>query len=244
MRTWRPTRTGSAGWHASRNSLRMKHATQLAAPAPYVLWLVGLDAEPTAAEVGLLAPAERARASKMRWDRDRIRFLAAHCALRLLLAEREGVPPQSLRYAAGAHGKPRLQGEGRCSFSLSYAAQQALIAIADGTEIGVDATRLIPLPDAGQLAERYCSPVERMDLDQLPEAERAAAFLRCWTRKEAVLKATGIGLGLPLQQIDAGIGEARRHLTVPTPPREQRVELASVPAGGQLVAAVARVVPG
>ncbi|MGC8073555.1 hypothetical protein ACP3W1_23620, partial [Salmonella enterica] len=63
-------------------------------------------------------------------------------SLRLLLAEREGVPPQSLRYAAGAHGKPRLQGEGRCSFSLSYAAQQALIASADGTEIGVDVTRL------------------------------------------------------------------------------------------------------
>lgn len=220
----------------------MKQATQLAAPQPYALWLVDLDAEPTAAEIGLLAPAERARASKMRWDRDRIRFLAAHCALRLLLAEREGVPPQSLRYAAGAHGKPRLQGDGHCSFSLSYAAQQALIAIADGGEIGVDATRLIPLPDAGQLAERYCSPVERMDLEQLPEAERAAAFLRCWTRKEAVLKAAGIGLGLPLQQIDAGIGEARRHLTVPAAPREQRVELATVPACPQLLAAVARVV--
>jgi 4'-phosphopantetheinyl transferase len=83
-------------------------------------------------------------------------------------------------------------------FNLSHSADVALIGFAEDCEIGVDVEKIRPITDALDIAGRFFSAEERAELMSLPESEQQRAFFRCWTRKEAYLKATGDGLGTDL----------------------------------------------
>ena len=79
-------------------------------------------------------------------------------------------------------------------FNLSHGGAVALIAVGTAEYLGVDVERLDRLQDADRLAERMLAPTELAAFQTLPAAARNPALLRCWTRKEAVLKALGVGL--------------------------------------------------
>lgn len=219
--------------------------TRLDAPAWAELWLVHAPAEPAADRLALLSAPERERASRLRDAGARWRYQAAHAALRILLAQRTGLAEAALDFEQGAHGKPRLAGGGPC-FSLSHAGHHALIALARddraaGHEIGVDAVPLQSLPDLPHLVRRYCTAAEAAALARLPQAQAETGFLRCWARKEAVLKALGTGLGVDPQGIDAGAANEARVLRVDAAAGRPHVELAAVPdAGPALLLALAR----
>lgn len=149
-----------------------------------------------------LSTAERERAERFRFDRDRDRWLAGRIALRRILARELGVATQDIAYGTLARGKPFLSGvtAGRAEFNLSHAGACALVGISRDAPIGVDVEFVKPMDDLADVAERHFAVEERAALFALPREEQLAGFYRLWTRKEAYIKAIGTGLGHALDR--------------------------------------------
>lgn len=143
-----------------------------------------------------LAPDERSRAARFRFDRDRRRFVAARGQLRTILSRYVEVDAQTLVVSYGPRGKPFLSLPFRAAlkFNLSHSGELALIAVTLSREVGVDLEEIRSMDNADKLAQRFFSARENAALRTLSEEERLEAFYRCWTLKEAYLKATGDGL--------------------------------------------------
>jgi 4'-phosphopantetheinyl transferase len=146
----------------------------------------------------LLTPDERQRAARFAFDHLRHSFTLARGALRILLGRSLDAAPGEIRFTYGAKGKPGLVDQGRARFNLSHSGALALIAITLDCEIGVDIEQIRPMPDLHGIASRFFSAEEEVDLMSLDEDQRVAGFFRCWTRKEAYIKAIGDGLSAPL----------------------------------------------
>ncbi|MEY9878154.1 4'-phosphopantetheinyl transferase [Streptacidiphilus sp. MAP12-33] len=171
------------------------------------LWLLraadvcASDDHATALAAELLDRQERQQASVFRQPADKARYVAAHVSLRLLLAERVGVPARDLVYTrepcpccGEPHGRPALA-DMTCPlhFSLSHGGDLVLIGIAE-TPIGVDVE---PVPRGAEVEDLtpLMHPAERLEIDGCAPADRPLAFAGLWTRKEAYLKGLGTGLG-------------------------------------------------
>ena len=154
----------------------------------------------------LLTEAERRRALRLRFERDRRRFVVARARLRELLAERLGARPQALELVPGPGGKPGLAPELAASgwrFNMSHCDELALYAFSRGRELGIDLEAIRPVGEADAIAERFFAPGERSDYVSFTPGERAAGFLRLWTRKEALAKGLGSGFGAAPGELDA-----------------------------------------
>lgn len=177
------------------------------------VWSAGLELAPAslARLHATLSAGERRRAMAFRSARDRRRFVAAHGVLREILACYLETRPERIAYVRNAWGKPGLAPAfaGRLEFNLSHAADLALVAVAAGGELGVDVESLGAGTDDMDIARCFFAPAELARLAALPEASRAAAFLDCWTKKEACLKACGAGLTLPLSGFSVPPGNGR-----------------------------------
>jgi 4'-phosphopantetheinyl transferase len=128
-------------------------------------------------------------------------------ALRTILGAYVGADPGGMRLTTGSRGKPRLDPgsqEEWLRFNLSHTHGQTLLALARDREVGIDVERIAPDRAISTIADELFSVREAAFLRSLPPPERIAGFFRLWTRKEAVLKAlgTGLGLGPPLDEID------------------------------------------
>ncbi|HSD54401.1 MAG TPA: 4'-phosphopantetheinyl transferase superfamily protein [Burkholderiales bacterium] len=162
-----------------------------------------------------LSEAERARAARFHFEADRRRFVAAHVALRGILASYLGAQPSSLVFGEGSHGKPFVAApeHGRSlRFSLSHSGEVALVAVSLGREVGVDVERVRPREDLAGFVARYFSPLERQALQRLLSVDRLRAFFETWTLKEAYLKACGEGLLRELDAFDVTVGDAQPRL--------------------------------
>lgn len=168
-----------------------------------------------------LARDELARAERLRAPHDRRRFIAAHGALRAILAGYYAREPSVLRFASGPRGKPYLLDEPSLCFNLSHSGDLALIAIAREREVGIDVEQIRPERASMAIAERFFSPYESGILHALADDERIAAFFRCWTRKESYIKARGDGFGLPLDSFDVLVGARRAGRAVAYAARSQ-----------------------
>jgi 4'-phosphopantetheinyl transferase len=176
-------------------------ATELAAGAAEV-WLADLNAV-TDELCKLLDPEESARAARFANARHGVLWARAHGLLRLLLGGHLGTDPRLLRFTAGAHGKPALEGEQGegvgegVSFNLSHSAHLALLAFASGSEVGVDIELAHRPVDVLGVARRMFGAGEAQRLAGLQPPLREREFLRGWVRHEAALKYHGSGLGGP-----------------------------------------------
>ena len=167
------------------------------------VWRVDLGA---AASQGRLADdslsdEEHVRAARLRRPADRDRYVGSHRALRIILARYLNILPEQIRYRASAQGKPGLApgfDDSQLRFNLAHSGDLALVAVAQGREVGVDVEHFRPLPEVETIAERQFSAGEREALAKLPEAERPRAFFNIWSCKEAFIKAIGQGLAYPL----------------------------------------------
>ena len=153
----------------------------------------------------VLSEEERERAESFRSPLDRQRYVASHLALRQALSEYTGLQHAELHLSKGSFGKPSLTGHARTQFSLSHSQGLALIAIGGRGPLGADIELLRPVPDAAVLAAEHFTHCEQEALAALPAHERDRAFLTCWTRKEACLKAIGVGLLLSSQSFEVGL---------------------------------------
>lgn len=131
----------------------------------------------------------------------RSRFLAGRTWLRVVLGRYLDLTPDSIRFAVAERGKPSVVDGGDLAFSFSRSADVALVAVTQGRSIGVDVERIREV-DHAPLAQRFFAPAELAWLGSLPELERRDAFFGLWVRKEAVVKASGAGLGDGLSHLD------------------------------------------
>jgi len=146
--------------------------------------------------IEILSPDERMRAGGYHFDRDRMRFIVRRALLRIILARYLGLSPGKLQFDYGPCGKPEIH----CvvglplSFNLSHADGFAVFAVtAEGT-LGVDVERIRPLQDIPAIAKRFLPAEEANSISHLTGHAQLEYFLRCWTRKEALAKATGQGI--------------------------------------------------
>jgi 4'-phosphopantetheinyl transferase len=205
----RTTNAGSAG-ASPRASGMIRSAADLRAleairveRSEVVYAFVSLEGEPSDLDEALLDDEEQRRSTRFVHQRDRRRFVRAHAGLRLFLARCIGAEPDMVRYETGANGKPRLvPGLPPLEFNLSHSADLGLLAVARDRSVGVDVEHVRDLPDALSIADTHFTAAESKGLRSLPPPERAAAFFRYWTRKEAVIKAGGEGLGRALDSFD------------------------------------------
>jgi len=170
---------------------------------------------------GLLAADEQQRLDAMKLPARRLEYLCTRALCRTVLAAHAGAAPTSLRFGAGAHGKPQLVGPRDLpplAFNLSNTAGLVACAVvAHGgldpvVEVGLDVEALARRSQLVPIARRFFAPVEVADLLALPEGDRRRRFFDYWTLKEAYIKARGMGLSLPLSRFFFG-------LAVGAPPR-------------------------
>jgi 4'-phosphopantetheinyl transferase len=167
------------------------------------VWAVWLKASPPAnrAYRCLLSPHEMARADRFVFEHLTRSHELSQGALRLLLAHSLKCQPGDVAFRFGPRGKPMLQGDSRMRFNMAHSGSLALYAITVDCEIGVDVEELRDIPELEQVASHYFSKAEALQLLSIAdEMATREAFYRCWTRKEAYIKAVGDGLYLPLDQ--------------------------------------------
>ncbi len=168
----------------------------------------------------MLSDEERERAARYLVEKPRKDFILTRGRLRCLLACYLGTAAQEVLFRQAEHGKPHLDGTFDLLFNVSHTDGLALLAFVRKREVGVDVEKVKAAPDARKLAERFFSVRERGFLENLSGDELRAAFFRCWTRKEAYVKARGEGLSLPLHQFDVSVAENDAHALLATRPDE------------------------
>ncbi len=187
------------------------------------VWLVRADdaALCMACCENLLATAERERAARFKFEKDRRLYTVAHAALRSILAGYLNIAPGDLEFEIGQRGKPRLAptfSKDSLEFNLSHSSEVALLAVTREREIGVDVEHIKEQFAFAEVAERYFTTREVSALRALPEALQRRAFYQCWTSKEAFLKAKGVGLSGELDEVEivlAGEGRVQVKSTLP-----------------------------
>jgi len=186
----------------------------------------------------ILSPDERERADRFHFEVDRRRAVIGRGWLRLLLGQILNLPANELQFEYDEFEKPGLiPGQDLpLQFNVSHSGDLILIAIAIGRAVGVDVERIRTDLDPDSIAARFFSAGERKILASLAGPARYQAFFTCWTRKEAYLKARGVGLSLPLDQFDVSFlpNEVPRLLATRPDPAEAgrwRLEALDVAAG-------------
>jgi 4'-phosphopantetheinyl transferase len=173
------------------------------------LWRASL-ALPSAVVVELyhsLSDEERERAQRYHSATARHRFLAGRGLLRTILGSYLRVKGHQIAFRQSDHGKPLLDDPGTgLYFNVSHSHELALFAITRRGEVGVDVERVRPFPNEVSVAERFFSPCECQRLRTLAPEHRTEAFFHVWTRKEACLKALGVGLAQGLERVEVNLG--------------------------------------
>ncbi len=224
----------------------MSRPETLALPAPAIgvaLWLCRLDREPSAvaALFDLLSPTEHTRAQRFGTALLRDRWIAGRATLRSLLGAALVLDPATVRLRRGIRGRPELEGDRRIDFNVSHTGDTALIAIAAGIgddmrnelRIGIDLERDDRQVNADGLARKFLTERERAEMAPMAADERRRRFLRLWTCKEAMSKATGDALSAPFRHIDVALDDGPRLIGGPAPytPEGWRLVAAAVPPG-------------
>ena len=150
-----------------------------------------------------LPASERQRAEAFHFERDRVSYVVSHYALRQVLAGCLGLDGFGHAFEVGPHGKPSLPrafAHSGVEFSLSHTHGLALIAVSRGGGVGVDVERVVDTVDVRGLAASVFAEPESRHLAGLDAAAARLGFFRLWVRKEAYVKARGIGLADGLRE--------------------------------------------
>ncbi|MBB3081879.1 4'-phosphopantetheinyl transferase family protein [Geodermatophilus sabuli] len=172
-----------------------------------VWWARLDDARPS--HDALLSPADLERRARFTQPVDRQRCTVAAAVVRVVLGAHTGRHPASLEIdrscprCGGQDGKPRLLAAPDLHFSVSHSGRWVTVAVVQERAVGVDVEQLgrVDAAELAWVADWILAPEERAELAWLPAARRADAFTTYWTRKEAVVKATGAGIGVPLHRL-------------------------------------------
>jgi 4'-phosphopantetheinyl transferase len=154
----------------------------------------------------LLDPEERKRAARFTHVPSRDQFIVARGTLRVLLGRYLNCAPTAVRLEAEAHGKPVLVSPAsELHFNVSHTTGLALIAVTRVGPVGIDVEHVRHMPTHLDMAQRFFTPRESAALSELPAPQSVEAFFHVWTRKEAFLKAVGLGLSHGLERFEVSV---------------------------------------
>jgi 4'-phosphopantetheinyl transferase len=222
-------------------------ANTLALPEDEVqLWRLHLEALAASENrwFPLLSSDERARAARFIPRQARQRFVVTRGLLRAVLAAYLVTDPKKLKFQTSRANKPSLgppHADSGISFNVTHSAGVALLAFSRRRELGVDVEYVRRDLDIEGIACRFFSPHEKKQLAAVTGNDKFEAFFRCWTRKEAYLKARGEGLWLPLDEFDVCVATGTGNALLATRPdasEAARWSLREVAAGPGYVAAL------
>lgn len=189
------------------------------------IWSVDLDQckNDLHSAASVLSKDELERANRYYFEHDRVRYAAARMILRILLGWYENIAPHQLNFHYNDYGKPfinNVHGKNHTHFNVSHSQNQALFAFSRADELGIDIEFMRPSFATVDIAKRYFSPDELTDLQYTPVEDRVISFYDCWTRKEAYIKAKGLGLSLALNSFSVDLltdsrGNLRRSVYYP-----------------------------
>lgn len=183
---------------------------------------VRIEDAPVTQFVRLLSGEETARMLRFHFALDQSAFAFARGMLRTVLGGYLGVSPERLSFHSSELGKPALSGqwaESNLHFNLSHTHGAVVVAVCLHREIGADIEHVRVDFEVEDIAAKFFSARERNSLMSFaPGRARIEAFFRCWTRKEAWLKARGSGLSFPLKDFDVSIAAEEREVTLVTRP--------------------------
>ena len=200
------------------NSLPWMSALRLPALAQHELhvWRASLDVSPALSHrlESTLNADEKLRAEKFLVPQARQRFVAARGILRELVATYLEVEPTKVEFLYGPQGKPSLSPvhNSKICFSVSHSREMGLFAFADCGEVGVDIEQVKPDFKGMEIASHFFSSEEIAALAKLSPELGVEAFFRCWTRKEAYVKARGQGLSIPLRSFTVSFTDSKQLL--------------------------------
>lgn len=178
--------------------------------------------------LALLSPDEVQRANRFRFPQHRTRFILARGILREILSLYTGTQPKEIVFEYGPRGKPYLKDNHfDLQFNVSHSDDVAVYAITQHAEVGVDIQK-VEEGHHESVAKRFFSEEENKQLQQLPEHERAQGFCQLWASKEALIKAVGEGLYVPLGDFSVALHEKSQWITLTHEQRTQKFYLENV----------------
>lgn len=170
------------------------------------VWRVSLNVEPDSVKQieSTLSADETERASKFQFDKDKYRSIIARGSLRDILSRYLNCKPNEPIFSINKYGKPALDNF-KMEFNVSHSGDFVVIAVTQNRRVGVDIERVRQGISSHVIAKQYFSKAEVDELRSLPIEQRETAFFTCWSRKEAYIKAHGLGLSLPLESFDVSL---------------------------------------
>jgi len=183
-------------------------------PGEAHVWAVRLAADDASQSEtwNALSADERTRADEFRIEDARTRFVVTRGTLRILLGRYLNLPPNEVAFEFESYTKPRLARLKAAAvdlrFNVSHSGELALVAVTTGCEVGVDVEQLRPVKQMDEIAVRYFHRLEIDAVTATKKKERPTAFFRCWTAKEALLKAIGSGISAQLDAFEVPLDEA------------------------------------
>ncbi|MGA8117947.1 MAG: 4'-phosphopantetheinyl transferase superfamily protein [Actinocatenispora sp.] len=178
------------------------------------VWIGDVNRLPAAGTSALLSDAERTRSGEFRSEPARELFIASRALQRALGSRYLGRPPEKIEVARQCqlcddphHGRPFLVDADGLEYSVSHSGTLVVIAYSRDCRVGLDTEQVDRRLDVATMKDRVLAPEEAREVTG-SDAQRRAAFLRLWTRKEAVLKLTGHGLSVPLADVVVNADEA------------------------------------
>ena len=199
---------------AERRDIRL-YATRLPAGAP------------AADAIALLSAAERERAGRLVAPVHQGAFIAGRRSCAASSPATRGSPParsSSRSKPSASRASAPGQASGAIAFSFSRTRGLALVGVTAGAPLGVDVEQIRAFDDFEGVARRFFAPGEHRALGRLPPPARLRGFFECWTRKEAVVKALGVGLSVPLDSFEVAFGPG-------VAPEIARIDLDAPPPG-------------
>jgi 4'-phosphopantetheinyl transferase len=188
---------------------------------PVHVWWV--HTAPTAVDLAWaqsrLTDDEWERGRRFHRDADRCRFVACRAVLRQILSECQGIDAANVRLTEQAYGKPQLADKSaaeKWTFNVAHSGDLGCVALARGIPVGVDVEATRRPKNLELMLDRVLSDNEKEAFEDLPPQQQVSMFLRYWTMKEALAKVTGLGLRLPLQQVEIDLNAESRLVRVPS----------------------------
>lgn len=170
------------------------------------VWSWSLEEDPLSSET--LSQDEKVRSQSFVASHHRRRFVAGRARLRSLLGKHLGLAPEVIVFVQNEFGKPSVAQAPSMHFSLSHSGDQALLAISDTLVVGADLEQVRTLEHL-DLARRYFHRAEIAAIEDQPtKSDQLEAFFRVWTLKEAIVKALGKGLSMPLDRFAVSIASS------------------------------------
>ncbi len=187
-------------------TIQHQEALQLG-PAEVQVWRAPLSEQGTVTKRGrnLLSFDELRRADRFHSEQDRTRFVAAHSAMRQILSQYLPVSPESVVFDYGANGKPRLAeqfAKTGIKFNLAHSHELALVGISRDIDLGVDVEFINMSLAIDEMSPQVFSANELVTFRAIPVAQQVQYFFSWWSRKEAYVKALGVGLSMRLDQVE------------------------------------------